>query len=59
LFFEELLLKKGNFNSVGLALFCIFVRNGVSVTASMANIIVGIYGIAGFWMLLKPAMFSI
>ena len=41
------------------ALFCIFVRNEVSVAASVAIIIVGIYGIAGFWMLLKPAMFSI
>jgi len=58
LFFEDLLLKKGNFNSMGSALFCIFVRNGISLPVGVEIIIVGISSITGFLMLLKPAMFS-
>ena len=44
---------------MGFALFCIFVRNGISVPLGVAIIIVGITSIASFLILLKPAMFSI
>jgi hypothetical protein len=49
-FFEDLLLKKGSFNSVGFALFCIFVRNGISVMVLVANNNVDISVVTGFLM---------
>jgi len=52
-------MKKGSFNSVGFALFCIFFRNGISVMASMAIISVGYDVITGFYGAVKTTMFSI
>ncbi len=49
----------GNSNSIGFPLFCIFVRNRVSVTVIVAITIDGIYSITGFLMPIKPVMFSI
>jgi len=57
-FFEDLLLKKGSFTSVCFALFCIFVRNRISVLVIVAGKTVDFQGIAGFMMGLKPDIVS-
>ena len=44
---------------MGFPLFCIFVRNGISVTVIVTGKIVNFNGIAGFLMGLKPDIVSI
>ncbi|MBT8352782.1 MAG: hypothetical protein KJO26_16305 [Deltaproteobacteria bacterium] len=44
----------GNSDSVGFALFCIFVRNRISVMVIVAEKTVAFQDITGFLMLLKP-----